>query len=166
MVSWKRNAHKKKHLKQASQFVTCSQTVYFLFTEVIKNSYICLRKVNWIHWRASSITHISTREIRCEQLVIFLRSLQLSLFLTQVTIYRTYFSSHHSECLFYCFSLHVDTNSLDVTEESVNGLAVYETFCWSVGRAVNWFLGYNGFQCLPWPSLITALSATHKAVPF
>ena len=31
MVSWKRNARKKKHLKRASQFVACLQTLYFLF---------------------------------------------------------------------------------------------------------------------------------------
>ena len=31
MVSWKRNAHKKNHLKLASQSVTCLQTLYFLF---------------------------------------------------------------------------------------------------------------------------------------
>ena len=31
MVSWKRNAHKKNHLKLASQFVTCLLTLYFLF---------------------------------------------------------------------------------------------------------------------------------------
>ena len=31
MVSWKRNAHKKKHLKLASQFVTGLQTLLFLF---------------------------------------------------------------------------------------------------------------------------------------
>ena len=37
-MSWKRNAHKKKHLKLASQLVTCLQTLYFLL-EVIKNSY-------------------------------------------------------------------------------------------------------------------------------
>ena len=30
-MSWKRNAHKKNHLKLASQFVTCLQTLYFLF---------------------------------------------------------------------------------------------------------------------------------------
>ena len=63
------------------------------------------------------------------------QSLQLSLFLTQVTIYRTFFSSHHTECLFYCFSLHVDANWLDVTEKSINGLAPYETFRLSVVRA-------------------------------
>ena len=152
MVSWKRNAHKKRHLKRASQCVTCSQTLHFLFTEVIKNSYIWLRNVNWIHWRASSTTDISTRELRCEQILIFLRSLQLSLFLTQVTIYRTYFSSHIKECLFYCFSLHVDANSLDVTEKSINGLAPLETFRWSVVRAPGiWvIMGSNVFLDPHW----------------
>ena len=29
--------------------------------------------------------------------------------------------------MFYCFSLHIDANSPDVTEKSVNGLAPYET---------------------------------------
>ena len=76
------------------------------------------------------------------------QSLQLSLFLTQVTISHSYFSWHHRECLFRCFSLHVDSNSLDVTEKSVFGLATYETFRWSVVRASNWYLGYNGLQCL------------------
>ena len=51
----------------------------------------CLRNDSWIHWRASSNTNISTGEIRCEQVLIFLRLVQLSLFLTQVTIYPSYF---------------------------------------------------------------------------
>ena len=51
----------------------------------------CLRNESWIHWRASSTTNISTREISCEQVLIFLRSVQLSLFLTQVTMYPSYF---------------------------------------------------------------------------
>ena len=37
--------------------------------------------------------------------------------------------------MFHCFSLHVDSNSPDVTEKSVNGLAPCETFRWSVVRA-------------------------------
>ena len=51
----------------------------------------CLRNESWIHWRASSTTNISTGEIRCEQVLIFLRSVQLSLFLIQLTIYPSYF---------------------------------------------------------------------------
>ena len=51
----------------------------------------CLRNESWIHWRASSTTNISTGEISCEQVLLFLRSLQFSLFLTQVTIYASYF---------------------------------------------------------------------------
>ena len=50
--------------------------------------------------------------------------------------------------LWHCFFLHVDSNSVDVTEKSVFGLATYETFRWSVVRASNWYLGYNGLQCL------------------
>ena len=53
--------------------------------------FFCLRNESWIHWRASSTTNISTREISCEQVLIFLRSVQLSLFLTQVTMYPSYF---------------------------------------------------------------------------
>ena len=45
------------------------------------------------------------------------QSLQLSLFSTQVTIYPSYFFITSHECLFHCFSLHVDANSLDVTEK-------------------------------------------------
>ena len=40
---------------------------------------------------ASSTTNISAREISCEQVLTFLHSVQLSLFLTQVTIYPSYF---------------------------------------------------------------------------
>ena len=65
----------------------------------------------------------------------FLNQLQLSIIWTQVTISHSYFLSHRRKCLFHCFSLHVDSNSPDVTEKSVNGLAPYETFRWSVVRA-------------------------------
>ena len=63
------------------------------------------------------------------------QSLRLSIIGTRVTISHSYFLSHHRECLFHCFSLHVDSNSPDVTEKSVNGLAPCETFRWSVVRA-------------------------------
>ena len=64
----------------------------------------------------------------------FLNQLQLSIIWTQVTIYRTYFLSNHKECLFYCFSLHDDGNSPDVTGIS-KWLSSIWTFRWSVVRA-------------------------------
>ena len=63
------------------------------------------------------------------------QSLQLSIIRTQVTISHSCFLSHHTECLFRCFSLHVDANSPDAVEKSVNGFAPSETFRWSVVRA-------------------------------
>ena len=84
----------------------------------------CLRSVNWIHWKASSTTNISTREIRCES---FCASSITSAFYNLNPGYNFPF--------IHCFSLHVDSNSPDVTEKSVNGLAPCETFRWSVVRA-------------------------------
>ena len=48
-MSWKRNAHNKKHLKLASQLVTCLQALYFLL-EVIKNSYENKNRKRGFHW--------------------------------------------------------------------------------------------------------------------
>ena len=48
-MSWKRNAHKKKHLKLASNYVTCLQTLYFLL-EIIKNSYENKNRKRGCYW--------------------------------------------------------------------------------------------------------------------
>ena len=58
--------------------------------------------------------------------------------------------------------MHVDANSHDVTEKSVNGLAPYETFRWSVVRAPGiWVI--MGFNVFLGPYRITALNV--KEVP-
>ena len=44
--------------------------------------------------------------------------------------------------LWHCFFLHVDSNSLDVTEKSVFGLATYETFLTGIWD----IMGYNVFK--------------------
>ena len=139
--------------------VECSQTLYFLFTEVIKNSYIWLRIVNWIHWRASSTTNISTREIRCESFCAFSITSAFFIFNPGYNLPYIFFITPHGMLVLLLFL--ACWCKLAWRYGEINK---WLSSIWSVVRAPNWYLGYNGFQCLPWPSLTTALN--DKEVPF
>ena len=94
----------------------------------------CIRNVNWIHWKASSTTNISTREIRCESFCA--SSITSAVYnLNPGYKFPFIFFIKPQGMLVSLLFLACWFNSSDVTEKSVNGLAPCETLRWSVVRA-------------------------------